>query len=70
MFVAIVLFLSRQIEALKERHAENLENTFEMYKDAIKKHAYQRALNDLEDNYVPLDEFNAEQKKAEVGFFC
>ncbi|XP_037549699.1 kinesin-like protein KIF20A [Nematolebias whitei] len=57
---------NRQIEELRERHAEKLENTFEMYKDAIKKHAYQCALNDLEDNYVPLDEFSAEQKKAEA----
>lgn len=37
-----------------------------MYKDVIKEHAYQCAMSNLEDNYVPLDEFTAEQEKAEV----
>lgn len=37
-----------------------------MYKDAIKEHAYQCAMNNLEDDYVPLDEFTAEQEKVEV----
>ncbi|KAM9827274.1 kinesin-like protein KIF20A [Neosynchiropus ocellatus] len=54
----------QQIEELKESHQENLESTFQMYKDAIKEHAYQSAMNDLEDDYVPLDEFIAEQEKA------
>uniref|UniRef100_A0A3B5KY35 Kinesin motor domain-containing protein n=1 Tax=Xiphophorus couchianus TaxID=32473 RepID=A0A3B5KY35_9TELE len=58
--------LRRQIEELKESYAEKLENTFEMYKDVIKEHAYQCAMSNLEDNYVPLDEFTAEQEKAEV----
>ncbi|XP_039982649.1 kinesin-like protein KIF20A [Xiphias gladius] len=57
---------SRQIEELKESYQEKLENTFEMYKDAIKEHAYQSAMNNLEDDYVPLDEFIAEQEKVEV----
>ncbi|XP_041817790.1 kinesin-like protein KIF20A [Chelmon rostratus] len=57
---------SRQIEELKESYQEKLENTFEMYKDAIKEHAYQTALNNLEDDYVPLDEFIAEQEKVEA----
>ncbi|XP_076577626.1 kinesin-like protein KIF20A [Chaetodon auriga] len=57
---------SRQIEELKESYQEKLENTFEMYKDAIKEHAYQTALNNLEDDYVPLDEFMAEQEKVEA----
>ncbi|MEQ2220102.1 hypothetical protein ILYODFUR_001885 [Ilyodon furcidens] len=57
----------REIEELKESHAEKLENTFELYRDAIKEHAYQCAMNNLEDNYVPLDEFTAEQEKAERG---
>lgn len=57
---------SRQIEELKESYQEKLENTFEMYKDAIKEHAYQSAMNNLEDDYVPLDEFVAEEKKVEV----
>ncbi|XP_015230453.1 PREDICTED: kinesin-like protein KIF20A [Cyprinodon variegatus] len=56
----------RQIEELKESYAEKLEDTFEMFKDAIKEHAYQCAMNDLEDNYVPLDEFTEEQEKAEA----
>ncbi|KAM9337574.1 kinesin-like protein KIF20A [Symphorus nematophorus] len=57
---------SRQIEELKESYQEKLENTFEMYKDAIKEHAYQSAMNNLEDDYVPLDEFLAEQEKVEA----
>lgn len=57
---------SRQIEELKESYQEKLENTFEMYKDAIKEHAYQSAMNNLVDDYVPLDEFIAEQEKVEV----
>lgn len=39
-----------------------------MYKDAIKEHAYQCAMNNLEDDYVPLDEFIAEQGKVEVFY--
>uniref|UniRef100_A0A8C5H7F4 Kinesin-like protein n=1 Tax=Gouania willdenowi TaxID=441366 RepID=A0A8C5H7F4_GOUWI len=58
---------TRQIEELKERYQDKLENTFEMYKDAIKEHAYQSAMNNLEDDYVPLDEFLAEQEKVEVS---
>ncbi|KAM7370122.1 hypothetical protein PAMP_011402 [Pampus punctatissimus] len=57
---------SREIEELKESYQEKLENTFEMYKDAIKEHAYQSAMNNLEDDYVPLDEFIAEQEKVEA----
>lgn len=56
---------SREIEELKESYQEKLENTFEMYKDAIKEHAYQSAMRNLEDDYVPLDEFTAEQEKVE-----
>lgn len=58
--------LRRQAEELKESYQEKLENTFEMYKEAIKEHAYQSALNKLEDDYVPLDEFITEQEKVEV----
>lgn len=43
-----------------------MENTFEMYKDAVKEHAYQSAMNNLLDDYVPLDEFVAVQEKMEV----
>lgn len=46
-----------------------MENTFEMYKDAVKEHAYQSAMNNLLDDYVPLDEFTAEQEKVEVCHF-
>ncbi|XP_054478956.1 kinesin-like protein KIF20A isoform X2 [Anoplopoma fimbria] len=56
----------RQIEEQKESYQEKLENTFEMYKDAVKEHAYQCAMNNLEDDYVPLDEFIAEQEKVEA----
>ncbi|XP_049604822.1 kinesin-like protein KIF20A [Syngnathus scovelli] len=57
---------SQQLEELKESYQEKMENTFEMYKDAIKEHAYKSAMNDLEDNYVPLEEFTAEQEKVEA----
>nr|XP_024655038.1 kinesin-like protein KIF20A [Maylandia zebra] len=57
---------NRQIEELKESYRDKLENTFEMYKDAIKEHAYHSAMTNLEDNYVPLDEFTAEQEKVEA----
>ncbi|XP_034416295.1 kinesin-like protein KIF20A [Cyclopterus lumpus] len=56
----------RQIEEQKESYQEKLENTFEMYKDAIKEHAYQCAMNNLEDDYVPLEEFIAVQEKVET----
>ncbi|KAA8579313.1 hypothetical protein FQN60_007103 [Etheostoma spectabile] len=57
---------TRQVEELKESYQEKLENTFEMYKDAFKEHAYQSAMNHLEDDYVPLDEFIAEQERVEA----
>ncbi|XP_061821667.2 kinesin-like protein KIF20A isoform X1 [Nerophis lumbriciformis] len=57
---------SQQIEELKESYQEKLESTFEMYKDAIKEHTYKSAMNNLEDNYVPLDDFIAEQDKVEA----
>lgn len=52
---------SQQIEELKESYQEKLENTFEMYKEAIKEHAYQSARSSLE------EEILAEQRKVEVG---
>ncbi|XP_057680655.1 kinesin-like protein KIF20A isoform X2 [Corythoichthys intestinalis] len=57
---------SQQIEELKESYQEKMENTFEMYKDAIKEHAYKSAMSNLEDDYVPLDKFIAEQEKVEA----
>ncbi|XP_068438337.1 kinesin-like protein KIF20A [Clinocottus analis] len=56
----------QQIEEQKESYQEKLENTFEMYKDAIKEHAYQCAMNNLEDDYVPLEEFIAVQETVEA----
>ncbi|XP_028289330.1 kinesin-like protein KIF20A [Parambassis ranga] len=56
----------RQMEELKESYQDKLENTFEMYKDVIKEYAYQRAMNDLEEDYVPMEEFVAEQEKVEA----
>lgn len=44
-----------------------MDSTFEMYKEALKEHAYQCALERLEEQYVPLDEFTAEQDRAEVS---
>lgn len=67
-YFPILSSASRQIEELKESYRDKLENTFEMYKDAIKEHAYHSAMTNLEDNYVPLDEFTAEQEKVEVCF--
>lgn len=37
-----------------------------MYKDAFREYGYRNAMRNLEDNYVPLDEFTAEQEKVEV----
>ncbi|KAG5850257.1 hypothetical protein ANANG_G00080310 [Anguilla anguilla] len=56
---------SRQMAELKESYEEKLENTFELYKDALKDHAYQCALERIEDKYVHVDEFFAEQQKTE-----
>uniref|UniRef100_A0A3B3ZIZ3 Kinesin-like protein n=1 Tax=Periophthalmus magnuspinnatus TaxID=409849 RepID=A0A3B3ZIZ3_9GOBI len=61
---------SREMEELKESYQEKLENTFEMYKEAIKEHAYQSAMRNLEDDYVSLDEFTAEQEKVEGLKIC
>ncbi|KPP73050.1 kinesin-like protein KIF20A-like [Scleropages formosus] len=56
---------SRQMAELKESYQEKLENTFELYKDALKEHAYQCALERVGEEYVPMDEFIAEQEKVE-----
>lgn len=55
----------QEIEELKEGFQEKLESTFEMYKDAFREYGYRNAMRNLEDNYVPLDEFTAEQEKVE-----
>nr|XP_023673997.1 kinesin-like protein KIF20A [Paramormyrops kingsleyae] len=56
---------SRKMAELKESYQEKLENTFELYKDALKEHAYQCALERVEEEYIPVDEFIAEQEKVE-----
>ncbi|KAM6453769.1 kinesin-like protein KIF20A isoform 3-T4 [Liasis olivaceus] len=56
---------SKRLEDLKESYEEKLENKFEMYKDAIKKHAYACAMDQIEERYVPVEEFIAEQEKVQ-----
>ncbi|XP_073187231.1 kinesin-like protein KIF20A isoform X3 [Lepidochelys kempii] len=56
---------SKRLEDVRESYEEKLENTFEMYKEAIKKHAYLCAMEQVEDHYVPIEEFVAEQEKVE-----
>lgn len=51
---------------MKESYEEKLESKFEMYKEAIKKHAYMCAMEQIEEHYVPVEEFIAEQAKVEV----
>lgn len=52
---------------MKESYEEKMDSTFEMYKEALKEHAYQCALERLEEEYVPVDEFTAEQDRAKVS---
>eukprot|EP00075_Anas_platyrhynchos_P018794 XP_027308047.1 kinesin-like protein KIF20A isoform X4 [Anas platyrhynchos] len=56
---------SNRLEDLKDSYEEALESKFEMYKEAIKKHAYMCAMEQIEDHYVPIEEFIAEQEKVE-----
>ncbi|XP_032038272.1 kinesin-like protein KIF20A [Aythya fuligula] len=56
---------SNRLEDLKDSYEETLESKFEMYKEAIKKHAYMCAMEQIEDHYVPIEEFIAEQEKVE-----
>ncbi|XP_052002162.1 kinesin-like protein KIF20A [Xyrauchen texanus] len=56
---------SRQIVDLKESYEEKMDSTFDMYKEALKEHAYQCALERLEDDYVPLEEYNEEQERVQ-----
>ncbi|XP_067304115.1 kinesin-like protein KIF20A [Pseudorasbora parva] len=57
---------SRQLADLKESYEEKMDSTFEMYKEALKDHAYQCALERLEEDYIPIDEFNEEQERVKV----
>ncbi|KFP24625.1 Kinesin-like KIF20A, partial [Colius striatus] len=54
-----------RLEDMKDSYEEKLESKFEMYKEAIKKHAYVCAMEQVEDHYVPIEEFLAEQGKVE-----
>uniref|UniRef100_A0A6J0V706 Kinesin-like protein n=1 Tax=Pogona vitticeps TaxID=103695 RepID=A0A6J0V706_9SAUR len=56
---------SKRLEDLKESYEEKLESKFEIYKEAIKKHAYMCAMEQIEEHYVPVEEFIAEQAKVE-----
>ncbi|XP_069816132.1 kinesin-like protein KIF20A isoform X1 [Dendropsophus ebraccatus] len=56
---------SKRFEDYQETTEEQLENRLEMYKKAIKNHAYRQAMEELEEDYVPLEEFQAEQDKVE-----
>uniref|UniRef100_A0A7M4FFJ6 Kinesin-like protein n=1 Tax=Crocodylus porosus TaxID=8502 RepID=A0A7M4FFJ6_CROPO len=56
---------SKRLEDVKESYEDKLESKFEMYKEAIKKHAYMCAMEQIEDHYVPIEEFIAEQEKVE-----
>ncbi|KFV39151.1 Kinesin-like KIF20A, partial [Tyto alba] len=56
---------SNRLEDMKDSYEEKLESKFEMYKEAIKKHAYLCAMEQIEDHYVTIEEFLAEQEKVE-----
>ncbi|RXN31630.1 kinesin KIF20A isoform X1 [Labeo rohita] len=55
---------SRQMVDLKESYEEKMDRTFEMYKEALKEHAYQCALERLEEDYIPIEEYNEEQERV------
>ncbi|XP_072267283.1 kinesin-like protein KIF20A [Pyxicephalus adspersus] len=55
---------SKRFEEFKETTEEQLENRLEMYKKAIRNHAYRQAMDDLEEDYVSYEEFQAEQEKV------
>lgn len=56
---------SRQIAELKDGYEEKLENTFELYKDALKEHAYQCAMDRMEEDYIPIEEYNTAQGREQ-----
>ncbi|XP_077052844.1 kinesin-like protein KIF20A [Siphateles boraxobius] len=57
---------SRQLMDLKESYEEKMDSTFEMYKEALKEHAYQCALERLEEDYIPIEEYSEEQERAKA----
>ncbi|KAM9308045.1 kinesin-like protein KIF20A [Gastrophryne carolinensis] len=56
---------SKRLEDFKETTEEQLESRLDMYKKAIKNHAYRQAMEELEDDYVSYEEYQAEQEKVE-----
>ncbi|NXO03270.1 KI20A protein, partial [Rhinopomastus cyanomelas] len=58
-------FHVNRLEDMKDSYEEKLESKFGMYKEAIKKHAYVCAMEQIEQHYVPIEEFLAEQEKVE-----
>ncbi|NXP70946.1 KI20A protein, partial [Ramphastos sulfuratus] len=63
--VILVFCKGNRLEDMKDSYEEKLESKFEMYKEAIKKHAYVCAMEQIEHHYVPIEEFLAEQEKVE-----
>ncbi|XP_015270754.1 PREDICTED: kinesin-like protein KIF20A [Gekko japonicus] len=63
--IDISIMTHERLEDMKESYEEKLESKFEMYKEAIKKHAYMCAMEQIEEHYVPVEEFIAEQAKVE-----
>ncbi|KAA0723870.1 Kinesin-like protein KIF20A [Triplophysa tibetana] len=57
---------SRQMVDLKEGYEEKMESTFDMYKEALKEHAYQCALERLEEDYIPIEEYNEELERVKA----
>lgn len=57
---------SRQMVDLKEGYEEKMESTFDMYKEALKEHAYQCALERLEEDYIPIEEYNEELERIKA----
>ncbi|XP_030046009.1 kinesin-like protein KIF20A [Microcaecilia unicolor] len=55
---------SKLCEDEREKSELLLEKRFEMYRNAIKQHAYHCAMEEVEDNYVPVEDFLAEQEKV------
>ncbi|XP_056374539.1 kinesin-like protein KIF20A [Hyla sarda] len=56
---------SKRFEDYRETTEEQLEGRLEMYRKAIKNHAHRQAMEELEEDYVTLEEFQAEQEKVE-----
>ncbi|XP_043921833.1 kinesin-like protein KIF20A [Protopterus annectens] len=55
---------SKRLEELKESYEEKMDSRFDMYKEAVKRHARLSAQKEVTQNYVTMEEFLAEQKKV------